>query len=47
MNDMESIRNTRGLAPGAEAGFGAAAGFSATGAGEALDLDRLEGNIKV
>jgi len=41
MNDMESIRNTRGFPPGAGTGFGA--GFSAAAA---LDLDGFAGNKK-
>ena len=39
MNDMESIRNTRGFPPGAGTGFGAS--FSAAAA---LDLDGFAGN---
>jgi hypothetical protein len=41
MNDMESIRNTRGFPPGAGTGLGA--GFSAV---PMLDLDGFAGNRK-
>jgi len=47
MNDMESIRKMRAVPPAAGTGFGAGAGFSATAAGEALDLDRFTANMKV
>jgi len=42
MKDMESIRKTRGLPPGAGTGFGAGVSVEA-----ALDLDGLAGNRKV
>jgi len=46
MNDIESIRKTRGLPLAAGTGLGAA-GFSATAAGAAFDLGRLAGKRKV
>jgi len=42
MNDIESMRNTRGLPPGAGTGLGT--GFSAAAA---FDLDGFAGNKEV